>query len=420
MSPNQASTSVRLQRPTQAVILAGGRGTRLAPLTDHQPKPMIQFHGKPFLEYLILMLKDQGFERVLLLLGYMPEPIQEYFGDGSRWGLSIDYSVSDVDDDTGRRIKLAEPRIDPIFLLAYCDNYWPMLFNLMWGQFATAGAPALVTVYRNQDGYTKDNLRVDDSGFVVEYDKTRTATGLSGVDIGFLILKHSLLEMIPDQNVSFEGVVYPHLVAKQQLQAYVTDHRYYSVGSHGRLPMTDEFLARRPAVLLDRDGVLNKKPPVAHYIRTWAEWEWLPGAKEALTLLNQAGYRVILISNQSGIARGEMTDAELEDIHRRMRAEVQASGGEISAIYYCPHGWDDDCLCRKPKPGMLHQAQRDFHLDLTRTFFIGDDERDGQAGEAAGCPWALVSEDVTLLQRTRELLDGKLRREGALECRTAS
>src|SRR3989338_7749822 len=104
-------------RPTQAVILAGGRGMRLRPLTDARPKPMIEFHGKPFLEYLVELVQAQGFERILLLLGYLPEAIQGYFDDGHRWGLRIEYAVSAVDDDTGRRLKLAESRIDPVFLL---------------------------------------------------------------------------------------------------------------------------------------------------------------------------------------------------------------------------------------------------------------------------------------------------------------
>jgi NDP-sugar pyrophosphorylase family protein len=115
-----------LERPTQAVILAGGRGERLRPFTDILPKPMIQIHGKPFLEYLIIMLRQQGFERVLLLLGYLPEIVQEHFGDGSRWGLQIQYSVTPVENNTGRRIKLAEQLIDDCFVLLYCDNYWPI------------------------------------------------------------------------------------------------------------------------------------------------------------------------------------------------------------------------------------------------------------------------------------------------------
>lgn len=397
-----------MQRPTQAVILAGGRGTRLAPITDSIPKPMIEFHGKPFLEYLIEMVRNQGFQRVLLLLGYLPECVQAYFGDGGKIGVSIEYSVTEVENYTGRRLKLATDQLDPNFLLMYCDNYWPMQFDAMWRQYLTSEAPALVTVYRNSDHYTRDNLRVDEQGFVVEYDKSRNAPNLSGVDIGFIILQSSVIESLPECNFSFEAKVYPQLVARRQLQAYVTEHRYYSVGSHERLPVTDQFLARRPVVLLDRDGVLNKKMPRGTYVRSWEEWEWLPGAKEALRLLDQAGYRVIIISNQSGIARGVMTEDALAGIHQKMNAEVHAAGGEIEAIYYCPHGWDDGCKCRKPRPGMLHQAQRDHHLDLSMTYFIGDDERDGQAAEAAGCPWMLVTEKQTLIDITRQLLQIKL------------
>ena len=394
----------QLSRPTQAVILAGGRGVRLRPLTDTIPKPMIKFHGKVFLEYLIEMLRNQGFERVLLLLGYLPEVIQDYFGDGKRWGLEIEYSVSPVENETGRRVKLAEPYLHPCFLLMYCDNYWPMRMDKMWQRFVAANVPAMITVYGNKDYYTKDNVCVDQDGYVVVYDKSRTLPGLRGVEIGYALMTKSVVELLPKENVSFEQVVYPQLAEQRQLLAYVTNHRYYSVGSHERLPLTEAFLARRLAIILDRDGVLNKKPPQAHYVRTWDEFEWLPGAKEALHLLKEAGYQVIIVSNQAGIARGFMREADLMDIHERMKAEVVEADGQIDAIYYCPHGWDEGCDCRKPKPGMLYQAQRDFSLDLSRTYFIGDDERDGQAADAAGCPCVLVSDEVSLLDVARKLV----------------
>jgi histidinol-phosphate phosphatase family protein len=393
-----------LQRPRQAVILAGGRGTRLRPLTDSRPKPMLEFHGKPFLEYLVCMLRDQGFERILMLLGYLPEVIQRHFGDGSRWGVSIEYQVSPVEDETGQRIRLARDRLDPVFVLLYCDNYWPMRFDAMWQQFCSNGASALVTAYRNQDQYTRDNLQVDDAGYVALYDRSRSADGLGGVDIGYLIMQREVLDLLPVGNVSFESTIYPQLIAGRRLQAFVTEHRYYSVGSHARLPLTEQFLAGHPAVFLDRDGVLNKRMPRGEYVRSWADWEWLPGAKEALRLLTTAGYRIVLISNQAGIARGVMSEADLAAIHDRMKAEIGAAGGEVTAIYYCPHGWDDGCACRKPKAGMLFQAQRDLDLDLSRTPFIGDDDRDRQAAEAAGSPARLLSEPQSLLDVTRELL----------------
>jgi D-glycero-D-manno-heptose 1,7-bisphosphate phosphatase len=392
-------------RPTQVVILAGGRGERLRPLTDARPKPMIEFHGKPFLQYLIEMVRESGFSRCLLLLGYMPEAIQAFFGDGRRFGIEIDYAVSAPEDDTGRRLKLAESRIDPVFLLMYCDNYWPLRFDEMWRQFTASGAPALVTVYRNRDRYTRDNLRVDSDGTVALYDRSRTAENLSGVEIGFLILKRSVLARLSDRNESFEAVVYPQLVAQRQLQAYQTDHRYYSVGSPERLSATDQFLARHPAVILDRDGVLNRRPSKAEYVCSWKDWKWLDGARESLRLFKEAGYRTIVVSNQAGIARGSMTLKDLEDIHERMKEEAREAGGAIDAVYYCPHGWDEGCECRKPKPGLLFQAQRDFSLDLTRVFYVGDDERDEQAARAAGCRWAAVSDSMPLIAVARQLLN---------------
>ena len=105
---------------------------------------------------------------------------------------------------------------------------------------------------------------------------------------------------------------------------------------------------------------------------------------------------MIVVTNQAGIARGEMTEEDLARIHDRMRGDAEEAGGRIDAIYHCPHGCDEGCACRKPRPGMLFQAQRDFHLDLSRVPFIGDDERDGQAADAAGCPFERVSEQTSL------------------------
>ncbi len=348
MAPPLAK-SEPLRPPRQAVILAGGRGTRLAPFTDTAPKPMVPFHGRPFLEYLVEMLAAQGIENILMLLGYLPGPIRDHFGDGRPWGVDIDYSVTPVEDETGRRLRSARAKLDPAFLLLYCDNYWPMDLAALWARREASGAPAQITVYRNADGYTRDNLRVGEDGLVSLYDRSRSAPGLSGVDIGFAIIDRTLVESLPDENISFEAHLFPRLAKDGQLGAFATDHRYYSIGSPDRLPATERFLARHPTVLLDRDGVLNKRMAKARYVRTWDEWEWLPGALEALQRLNDAGVRTIVVTNQSGIARGIMSEDDLAAIHARMTAEAQAAGGAIAAAYHCPHGWDDGCDCRKPK-----------------------------------------------------------------------
>jgi histidinol-phosphate phosphatase family protein len=394
-----------LERPRQAVILAGGRGTRLHPLTLTRPKPMVEIVGKPFLEYQIEQLREQGFKRVLLLLGYLPEIVRDYFGDGRNFGIKIEYSVSAVDDETGRRLKLAEPFLDSRFLLLYCDNYWPMSIDRMWQSFVAAGAPAMITVYSNKDGYTRNSVRVEANGFVSIYDKTCSHPGLNGVEISYAILSKKVIRPLSDANVLFETAVYPALAERGELSAFVSDHRYMSVGAHHRLPLTEEFFRRKKTVIVDRDGVLNRKPPRAQYVRSPEEFDWLPGALSALKMLHDAGYRIAVVSNQAGIARGAMSEADLAAIHRAMTQEAEAAGGHIDAIYYCPHDWDAGCECRKPLPGMLFQAQRDLNLDLSRTYFVGDDERDGEAADRAGCRFAEISAERPLIDWVTELLN---------------
>lgn len=381
----------------QAVILAGGRGTRLGALTTHIPKPMVSFHGRPFLAYVLELLRAQGVQQVVLLLGYQAEHVREYFGDGQRYGVKILYSVAPPETETGERLRQALPLLAPEILLMYCDNYWPLNLASLQQARADQKADMMVVVYTNRDGYTRNNVHLDDANCVVAYDPTRTAAELNGVEIGYALLPKSALQQIPAGNVVFQHVMYPQFIADGRLKAFPTDHRYYSVGSPERLPLTEAFLRFRRAVILDRDGVLNRKPPPAAYVRNRHEFEWLPGAIKALQLLKQADYTICIATNQPGIARGVMTDDDLHEIHAHMQSELRQHDAEVDAIYYCPHGWNEGCSCRKPKPGLLFQAQRAHHLDLSRTYFIGDDERDWAAGLSAGCPVLKVTTEVSLL-----------------------
>lgn len=395
-------------RPTQAVILAGGRGERMRPLTDARPKSMIEFHGMPFLEYVIAMLRDQGFERVTILVGYLADVISDHFGDGSRLGISIDYSYADPSELTAARMQIAADQLDDLFLLLYCDNYWPMRWDDMWNSYLRSGLPTQITAYANRHGMTRNTVVVRD-GRVELFDRSRSAPGLNAVEVSYAIISRDVaLPLLPSTPELFEQAVYPVLASRGELGAYWTEHRYYSVGSIDRLPVTAEFLARKPAVILDRDGTLNERPPRAEYVGHPHDFVWLPGALEALRLLREANYTVAIVSNQAGINRGAITREGLDEIHEHLQRDVANVGGRIDGIYVCPHDWDEGCACRKPEPGLLYQAAEKHHLDLTRTFFLGDDERDGQAAAAAGAPFALVTADRTLLDATRDLIAGLL------------
>lgn len=135
-------------------------------------------------------------------------------------------------------------------------------------------------------------------------------------------------------------------------------------------------------IFLDRDGVINENR--SDYVKCWSEFRFLPGAQEAIAKLTQAGHRLIVCTNQAGIARGIISVETVHDIHRRMQAEIVAAGGHLEKVYYCPHGKDERCDCRKPRPGMLLRARDELAIDLNDALFVGDSLTDIRAGIAAG------------------------------------
>lgn len=392
----------------QAVIFAGGLGERLKPFTETNPKPMYPIQGRPFIEYLVEQIVSFGIRDIVILLGYLPEKVTEYLGDGSRYGAKITYCITPVEYDTQFRLKAAEGDLQDEFLMMYCDNYCPVNFERLVRAYEENGAWIQFTAYANLDGYTKNNLKIAEDGQVLTYDKKRTQPDLQGVDIGYAIVSKKVLSLMSDQNENFEAVVYPQLVKQGLLYASVTQHRYYSIGSFARIELTQEFLSGQKYIFLDRDGTLDVRPPKAQYVEKPEDFIWLPGAREAVKKLKDAGYFIILVSNQAGIAMGKMTDEDVARVNEKMQDDLLEIGACIDAIYYCPHGWDSTCSCRKPKPGMLYQAQKDYSINLPECYLIGDDERDIQTAENADVKGILVNEEYTLLDAVNDLLAGKL------------
>jgi len=147
------------------------------------------------------------------------------------------------------------------------------------------------------------------------------------------------------------------------------------------------------AVFLDRDGVINRRPPEGLYIGSVAEFAILPGVSEAIAKLNQRGYLVFVVTNQRCIARGIVPADSVEQLHQHLLRETAASGAHITHVYVCPHDYADACECRKPNPGMLLEAARSYSLDMTRSWMVGDSPSDIAAGRAAGCRTVFLGGD---------------------------
>ncbi len=156
-------------------------------------------------------------------------------------------------------------------------------------------------------------------------------------------------------------------------------------------------------VFLDRDGVINKKLE-GDYVKTYDEFIFLPGTIDAIKKIKQKGLMVIIITNQSGIGRGIMSEDDLLDVHEQMLAELKKNGVTIDAIYYCPHSPDNGCDCRKPKDGLFKQALMDFNIDMEHSWMIGDEQKDVEAGEKAGCQTYLLSKGELLIEAIELLL----------------
>lgn len=387
----------------QAVILAGGMGVRLRPYTYDKPKMMVEVNGQPFANYLINELKKNGIKEVVFLLGYLPEKVQEYFGDGKRHGLKVDYLVSPIDDSTGTRVRKAADLLDDRFLLMYCDNFIHLDLKRLFDFHVKKKALMTKVVYTNRYGVTKNNLLLSENGYVLKYDNKRLESNLNGVDLGFFIVEKQVLKHMPEGNFWIYDL-FPKFISKKKLAGYATDNLYYSLSTPERLKQTERFFLPRKVIFLDRDGVINKKMPARDYVKKWGEFKFLPGVLRAISKLTQSGYEIYVISNQAGIGRGLMSEGALFEIHKNMEKEIEKHGGKIRGIYYCQHGWNDECLCRKPKPGMLFRAAIEHQIDLPKAVFVGDDERDIQAGIAAGCLTFLVKPNKNLLDAVKSIL----------------
>jgi len=389
----------------QAVILAGGRGERLRPLTNAIPKPMAPVNGRPFLEYLIELLRTNGIEEIILLVGYLNEKIVEHFGNGLNFGVKINYSIGKIDDDTGRRLKRAKDMLAGTFICMYGDNYWPMDLAKMMEVYEKNNTLAMMVLYNNRDGGGEygfeNNIRIENNGLISRYDPARKSSDLNALDVGTFILKKEFVDEMPEHNFHFQNEFLPELISTKRMSGYGIDHPYYSITNMNKLNEMREFLRTKKVVFLDRDGVINRKMPKGDYVKKWEEFKFLPGAIDAIKKLSSAGFDVFIVTNQRGISRGIMSERDLGLVHNRMVLELESAGASISGIYYCPHGKQDECFCRKPNPGMLIRAARDHKLDLSRSIIIGDDETDIEAGKTVGAKTFRVTPENNLLKITR-------------------
>lgn len=226
----------------QVAILAGGLGTRLSPLTLSVPKPMVPIRGRPFLEYQIEWIRRDGFNQILLLVGYLAEQIERHFSDGSRWGVSISYSHEASPMGTAGALKKASRHLKDPFLLLNGDTYLPMDYGKFAKRFREVGTTGLIAAYDNSQLVAPNNVRVSSEGLAVRFDKSDPGE-MTHVDAGAYLFRKRVLDRIPaGRPASLEGDVLPKMASDQDLTAYPIADRYYDIGTFERLTLAENAL----------------------------------------------------------------------------------------------------------------------------------------------------------------------------------
>ncbi|TAN38278.1 MAG: HAD-IIIA family hydrolase [Verrucomicrobia bacterium] len=400
----------------QVVILAGGVGTRIQAMAGGLPKALIPVARRPFIEHQFTLLAKNQIRDVVLCVGHLGHLIEKHVGDGSRWGLRVQYARENPSAllGTGGALVNALPLLQDKFMVMYGDSYLPIDYAAFVRAFEQGHCPAMMSVYRNAEQWDHSNTRVAE-GHVVFYDKKATAGTAKFIDYGLTAFRRDLIQRYIGYPVPLDmAIILQDLVKAHALAAWEAPTRFYEIGKPEGLRELETFLnrmdhadtTRHPAIFLDRDGTINEMVyDETHGLldspRRPEQVVLIPGAAEFMCHVRRLGYRIVVVTNQPGIAKGTLTLAELEAVNQRLAELLATEGAQWDALYFCPHhpqGWPGfsspyvrNCDCRKPKPGLLLRATHEHDLDLTKSWMIGDGSNDIEAGNAAKCQTMLIT-----------------------------
>ncbi|MGP1468326.1 MAG: HAD-IIIA family hydrolase [Hoylesella shahii] len=412
----------------KAVIMAGGKGTRIAAVRSDLPKPMIPVCGKPILEWQIENLKASGLTDIVLVIGHLGEVIKDYFGDGSRWGVTISYFIETQPLGTAGAL-FRMPELQEDFLLMSGDVMLDVDFNRLINFHKDRQALASLTVHPNNHPFDSslivtEILPASNGGMPIHTNRVVKWMNKEDERLYYRNVVNAGIEMISPQLLEEARVKLPSLdkvdldrdvlkpaIESGKIYAYETSEYIKDMGTPERLVEVENDLlsgkiaahnlsVKQKAVFLDRDGTINK---TNGFLTDINDFELIEGAAEAIKQINKSGYLAVVVTNQPVIARGDCSFELLQEIHNKMETLLGKEGAFIDGLFLCPHHTDKgfegerieyklDCECRKPKAGLFVQAQKALNIDLSQSYMVGDSAIDIKAAENAGCKKAFLIE----------------------------
>lgn len=398
----------------QAVIMAGGKGTRLASVTRDIPKPMVALEGRPLLVHQVENLRQCSITDIIVVVGHLGEVIRDYFGNGSAYGVHIRYYTETTPLGTAAALRYLVDMLADDFILVFGDLFINVDFARFYRWHQAQGAAATLFVHPNAHPYDSDIVITDAAARVVAWSKKNTERQTSYrnlVNAGLYVLSRDLLAQLPPEGkADLERDLIIPAIAAGGVYAYNSSEYVHDIGTPERLQSVEQDVARgipqarnlqqpQRAIFLDRDGTLNR---YVGYLRRPEELTLEPQAAAAVRRINGSPYLAIVVTNQPVVARGEVTREGLAAIHAELETQLGREGAYINGLYYCPHHPDGGfpgevpelkgtCHCRKPDIGLLEQAARDYHIDLAASWIVGDTAVDVRTGHNGGLHTALVA-----------------------------
>ncbi len=391
----------------QVVVLLGGLGTRLKEITKNTPKPMIDINGRPFFYYQMELMKWYGFKNFLFCVGYKGSLVEDYFGDGEKFGVRIEYSYDgDKLLGTGGAIRKALELLEEDFLIIYGDSYMDIDYGEVIYNYRvlkdTENKKGLMTVFKNNNLFDKSNVVFKNNSLIC-YDKVNITSDMDYIDYGISVLNRSVIEVIPEGHTVDLAEIYTNLVKDRSMAGIEVRKRFYEIGTPSSLEEFKKYTNKRiytpsPFIFLDRDGTINEivfnedtenldSPLSAEQLVL------LPGTEEALKIFKSLGYSLVIVTNQPAAAKGKVTLGKLYEVNSRLKSMLSEKGIYLDDILMCAHfpqgkeGLKErflikDCNCRKPKPGLLKRAMEKYNVDIEKTYMVGDSHVDVLAGAA--------------------------------------
>ncbi len=362
----------------KAVILAGGRGERLRPLTNSIPKALASINGQPIIKAQIDSLALLGVTEFIILTGYKATMIQTYLESVYRDSeLVIKCLETPEGYSPADRLVAARKLLVGEFLLLYCDN---LISDSESIQKIICSTSALTFLVEQR---LVGNMAISPS---VRYHINRSAD-TPMVELGYIKVNSKLFFDILSTSDSLQTSI-RDFTKQHECSAVVT---YNSLSSVSNMARFNDLRRHRKTILLDRDGVLNRKMPHREYLNQFEDYLLIQENIQALSELYSPLTDFIIITNQPGVATGQVRPDFLEELHEQMIIDLLIKNISVVGIYVCTHHWDENCECRKPKPGMINQAISDYNLDHHRIVYVGDEQKDMDAAKNAKIPGVLIA-----------------------------